>query len=114
MDSLVASTKLQNHLSLMEDWCIKLRFKVDQTKPSTHAIFNLKQAQSPDLHQYGPQIPPSHAVKYLVLILDQQLTRVFLYQSQKFALILHIMFKTLLFKNIFFYRDHFTLIKYKP
>lgn len=40
VDPIIASTDLQNHLSLMEDWYKKWRFKIDQTK-SVHTTLTV-------------------------------------------------------------------------
>ena len=55
-DPVLASTYLQNHLSQMEDWYRKWRFKINQSK-SIHTTFTLKQAQCPAVTLYNIQIP---------------------------------------------------------
>jgi len=72
-DLIIVSSNLQNHLSLMEDWYTKWRFKINQSK-SVHTTFTLKLAQYPDVSLYGTQIPSNATAKYLGLILDRRLT----------------------------------------
>jgi len=66
----IASHNLQNHLTLMEDWYTKWRFKINQSK-SIHTTFTLRLSPCPEVSIYGTQIPSSSTVKYL---LDRRLT----------------------------------------
>ena len=72
-DPIIASENLQNHLSLMEDWYKKWRFKINQSK-SIHTTLTLKLPPCPEVTLFGTQVPPSPTVKYLGLTLDLRLT----------------------------------------
>jgi len=72
-DPTTASSHLQNHLCLMEDWYTKWRLKINQTK-SVHTTFTLRLLPCPAVSIFGSQIPNSQTVKYLGLILDRRLT----------------------------------------
>jgi len=50
-DPVLASTYLQNHLSQMEDWYRKWRFKVNQTK-LIHTILTLKKKQNTSISAF--------------------------------------------------------------
>lgn len=67
----IASVRLQNNLARMEDWYIKRRLNINQSKP-THATFTLRLTPCPAVSTYGTRVPSS--VKYLGLILDRKLT----------------------------------------
>ncbi|KAL4091433.1 hypothetical protein QTP88_026125 [Uroleucon formosanum] len=69
----MASHNLQNHLTLMENWYTKWRFKINQSK-SIHTTFTLRLSPCPEVSIYGTQIPTSSTVKYLGLTLDRRLT----------------------------------------
>jgi hypothetical protein len=72
-DPILASSYLQNHLTLMEDWYTKWRLKIYQSK-SSHITFTLRLLPCPAVSIFGSQIPNSQTVKYLGLILDRRLT----------------------------------------
>jgi hypothetical protein len=55
-DPTIASINLQNHLSIMEDWYKKWRFKINQSK-YLHTTFTLKLAPYPEVTIFGTQIP---------------------------------------------------------
>ncbi|KAL4103330.1 hypothetical protein QTP88_018707 [Uroleucon formosanum] len=68
-EPITASSHLQNHLTLMEDWYTKWRLKINQSK-SVHTTFTLRLSPCPAVSIYGTQIPNSQTVKYLGLTLD--------------------------------------------
>ncbi|KAL4119135.1 hypothetical protein QTP88_011986 [Uroleucon formosanum] len=72
-EPITASSHLQNHLTLMEDWYTKWRLKINQSK-SVHTTFTLRLSPCPAVSIYGTQIPNSQTVKYLGLTLDRRLT----------------------------------------
>ncbi|KAL4127101.1 hypothetical protein QTP88_011299 [Uroleucon formosanum] len=69
----IASSNLQTHLDLMENWYTKWRFKLNHSK-SIHTTFTLRPALTPEVTLYGAPIPSSPSVKYLGLTLDKRLT----------------------------------------
>jgi len=70
---VITSLNLQNHLTLMENWYTKWRFKINQSK-SIHTTFALRLSPCPEVSIFGTQIPTSSTVKYLGLTLDRRLT----------------------------------------
>lgn len=68
---IIALLHLQYHLTLMEDWYTKWRFKINQSK-SIHSTFVLRLSPCPEVI-YGTQVPTS-TFKYLGLTLDRRLT----------------------------------------
>jgi len=102
-DPIIASTNLQNHLSLMEDWYTKWRFKINQSKPvhtTNILLLTLKLAQCPDVSLYGIQIPSNSTAKYLGLILNRRLTYAHHIKAKRLQLNSHLRsLKTLMENN---------------
>jgi len=69
----IASHNLLIHLTLMEGWYTKWRFKINQSK-SIHTTFKLCLSPCPEVSIYGTQISISSIVKYLGLTLDCRFT----------------------------------------
>jgi hypothetical protein len=69
----LAIQNLQSHLTLMEDKCIKWRFKINQSK-SIHTTFTLRLAPFDEVFIYGTQISCAQNTKYLGSTLDKRLT----------------------------------------
>jgi hypothetical protein len=67
-----ASLSLQTHLNQLETWLSNWRIKVNITK-SAQVTFTNRKTDCPVVTINGTQLPVKNDVKYLVLILDQQL-----------------------------------------
>lgn len=72
-EPITASSHLQNHLTLMEDWYTKWRLKINHAK-SMYTTFTLRLLPCLAVSISGTQIPNSQTVKYLGLTLDHRLT----------------------------------------
>jgi hypothetical protein len=68
-DSVVASQRLQNHLTLLHDWFELWKIGVNPAK-STHVTFNTRHVTCPPVFLHTTQIPVKYEVKYLGLHLD--------------------------------------------
>jgi hypothetical protein len=68
-----ASQSLQTHLNQPETWLSNWGVKVNETK-SMQVTFTNRRTDCPVVSINGTQLPVTHKVKYLGLILDQQQT----------------------------------------
>ena len=69
----VASQRLQNHISLLEDWLAKWRIAVNEQK-CVHITFTLRRQTCPPVQTNMLNIPQHLNVKYLGIHLDRRLT----------------------------------------
>jgi len=70
---ITASTQLQHHLNLLEQWLKRWRIQANGTR-STHVAFTLKREDCPAVILNGNCIPQDKTVKYLGINLDRRLT----------------------------------------
>jgi hypothetical protein len=70
---LSASTKVQNHLNILQPWLNKWKIRVNNDK-SVHINFTTKAIETPQLILNDEPIPTKNEVKYLGLHLDSKLT----------------------------------------
>jgi hypothetical protein len=70
---IVASEKLQNHLSLLQQWLCKWKIQLNNTK-SVQIMFTTKSTECPPVMLNDEPIPMKNEVKYLGLHLDRRLT----------------------------------------
>jgi len=68
-----ASELLQCELSLIEDWFLRWKIRINSLK-SVQITFSLRQGSCPNVTLNGSPIPQSNCVKYLGLHLDRRLT----------------------------------------
>jgi uncharacterized UPF0160 family protein len=66
-----ASSKLQSNLLAMQNWLIKWKVKVNESK-STHVTFITCREMCPSVHIIKVQLPQVEDVKYLGLHLDRR------------------------------------------
>jgi hypothetical protein len=69
-----ASTRLQQHISLLEAWATKRNIKINETK-STQVTFTLRKNRCPPVFFNNTLIPESPSVKYLGMHMDGKLNR---------------------------------------
>lgn len=69
----IASSNLQDHLYLLENWMKKWKIKINETK-SQNITFTLKKGKCPPVFINNIQIPEANSVKYLGIHLDSRLT----------------------------------------
>lgn len=72
-DPVTASTNLQTHLNLLQNWLLKWRIKVNTNK-SSQITFTNKRSSCPPVTINNTPIPIKKCVKYLGLHLDEKLT----------------------------------------
>jgi hypothetical protein len=72
-DPVVASQRLQSHLTLLHDWFELWKIRVNPAK-STHVTFTTRHVTCPPVFLHTTQIPVKSEVKYLGLHLDRKLT----------------------------------------
>lgn len=71
-DPIVASSYLQVHLNLIQQWFSKWRFKINLSK-STQVIFTLRTGQCPPNSINNVTFPTAPSVRYLGIHLDKKL-----------------------------------------
>lgn len=63
IDPQTATSRLQEHLSLIQTWLNKWRIKVNETK-SSHVIYTLRHTQCPPVFLNNIEIPSAQVAKY--------------------------------------------------
>uniref|UniRef100_A0A1Y1JXT3 Reverse transcriptase domain-containing protein n=2 Tax=Photinus pyralis TaxID=7054 RepID=A0A1Y1JXT3_PHOPY len=69
----IASNKIQNYLTNLQQWLEKWKIKVNESK-SAHITFTLRKETCPAVTINNVQIPQTQTVRYLGLHLDSKLT----------------------------------------
>ena len=73
-DPTLASTNLQDHLRIIENWTRKWRLKIEETK-SSHITFTLRRGHCPPVYISQTVVSQAETVKYLGLHFDKRLIR---------------------------------------
>jgi hypothetical protein len=68
-----ASEKIQQHLTLLEEWLDRWKIRVNANK-SVHVTFTLRRGTCPPVMLHGAPVPQDDKVRYLGLWLDRRLT----------------------------------------
>jgi len=72
-DPQIATTRVQEHLNLIQKWLQDWRINVNETK-STQVIYTLRRSDCPHVYLNNTEIPRENAAKYLGLHLDSKMT----------------------------------------
>jgi len=72
-DPAVASQRLQSHLTLLHNWFVMWKIRVNPAK-SAHVTFTTRRVTYPPVFLHTTPNPVKHDVKYPGLHLDRQLT----------------------------------------
>jgi hypothetical protein len=72
-DPQIATTRLQEHLNLIQKWLQDWRVKVNETK-STQVIYTLRRTDCPHAYLNNVEFPRANVAKYLELHLDSKTT----------------------------------------
>jgi hypothetical protein len=72
-DPQIATTRLQEHLNIIQKWLRDWRIKVNETK-STCVIYTIRRTDCPRVYLNNLEIPRTNVAKYLGLHLDSKMT----------------------------------------